>query len=56
MTHLLTWRDTENEPHEQWAYFSGPGAATISDTIKSQSGESIHKENNNLYTFITPYN
>jgi hypothetical protein len=56
MTHLLTWRDAENLSHEQWAYFSGPGASTISDTIKSQSGEAIHKENNNLYMFITPYN
>lgn len=56
MTHLLTWRDAENLLHEQWAYFSGPGASTIADTIKSQSGESIHKENNNLYMFITPYN
>lgn len=55
MTHLLTWRDAENDVHVQWAYFSGPGAATISDTIKSQSGESIHKENNNLHMFITPY-
>lgn len=56
MTHLLTWRDTENVSHEQWAYFSGPGTSTISDTIKSSSGEAIYAENNNLHSFITSYN
>ena len=56
MTHLLTWRDTENLQHEQWAYFSGPGISNISDTIKSSSGEAIYAENNNLYQFITSYN
>ena len=39
MTHLLTWRDAENISHEQWAFFSGPGTATISDTIKSSSSD-----------------
>lgn len=56
MTHLLTWRDQDGEVHEQWAYFSGPGTSTISDTLKSASGEAIYKENNNLHLFITSYN
>lgn len=56
MTHLLTWRDQDGEAHEQWAYFSGPGTSTISDTLKSASGEAIYKENNNLHLFITSYN
>jgi hypothetical protein len=55
MTHLLTWRDAENVLHEQWAYFSGPGNSTISDTIKSANGEAIYKENNNLHMFVTSY-
>ena len=56
MTHLLTWRDAENVQHEQWAFFSGPGNSTISNTIKSSSGEAIYSENNNLHSFITSYN
>ena len=56
MTHLLTWRDVENVQHEQWAFFSGPGNSNITDTLKSQTGEAIYKENNNLYMFVTPYN
>jgi hypothetical protein len=55
MTHELTWRDAENLSHTAWAYFSGPGTSTISDTIKSSSGEAIYKENNNLHMFITSY-
>lgn len=55
MTHLLTWRDAEKNTHEQWAYFSGPGTSKISDTIKSSTGESVYKENNNLHMFITTY-
>lgn len=55
MTHELTWRDAENLSHTAWAYFSGPGTSTISDTIKSQSAESIYNENNNLHMFITAY-
>jgi hypothetical protein len=55
MTHELTWRDAGNIPHTAWAYFSGPGTSTISDTIKSASGEAIYNENNNLYMFITAY-
>ena len=38
------------------AYFSGPGASTVQDTIKSSMGEAIYKENNNLHMFITAYN
>ena len=56
MTHKLTWRDAEKKEHTQWAYFSGPGTSTITDTIKSSSGEAIYKENNNLHMFITSYN
>lgn len=55
MTHELTWRDNENVSHTAWAYFSGPGTSTISDTIKSASGEAIYNENNNLHMFITAY-
>lgn len=56
MTHLITWRDAENVSHEQWAYFYGPGTSTISDALKSASGEAVYKENNNLHMFITSYN
>ena len=56
MTHLLTWRDAENVSHEQWAYFAGPGTSTISDTIKSSSGEALFSHNDNLYAFVTSYN
>ena len=55
MTHLIKWQDEEKQPIEQWAYFSGPGTSTITDTIKSASGEAIYKENNNLHLFITSY-
>lgn len=55
MTHELTWRDSENKERTAWAYFSGPGTSTISDIIKSASGEAIYKENNNLHMFITAY-
>ena len=55
MTHELTWRDAENVSHTAWAFFSGPGTSTISDTIKSADGEAIYKENNNLHMFITAY-
>ena len=55
MTHELTWRDAEYVSHTAWAYFSGPGTSTITDTIKSQGAEAIYQENNNLYMFITAY-
>mgnify|MGYP003311290318 CR=1 FL=1 len=55
MTHQLTWRDTEKVLHEQWSYFSGPGTSTVSDTVKSSTGEALYKENNNLNMFITSY-
>ena len=56
MTHLLVWRDAENQEHVQWSYFSGPGTATISDTVKSSSGEALFSHNDNLYAFVTSYN
>lgn len=56
MTHSITWRDIDGTQHSTLAYFSGPGTSTISDAIKSSSGEAIYKENNNLYMFITSYN
>ena len=56
MTHLITWRDAENNAHEQWAYFSGPGTSKISDATKSSSGYAKYLENNNLHMFITSYN
>ena len=55
MTHFLSWRDSFGSLHEQWSFFSGPGQALISDTIKSASGEAIFKQNENLHTIITPY-
>ena len=54
MTHYLKWNVGE-EKNEQWAYFSGPGASTISETIKSANGKPLYKENNNLHMFITTY-
>ena len=55
MTHYLKWK-TENSVEEQWAYFSGPGNAAISDAIKSSTGKPVYSENNNLHTFITTQN
>ena len=56
MTHMLTWRDSDGEVHEQWAYLSGPGTTMIYDVVKSSSGEALYKQNDNLHMFITPYN
>ena len=55
MTHYLKWENDGNVI-EQWAYFSGPGTASISDVIKSPSGKAIYSENNNLHTFVTSQN
>jgi hypothetical protein len=52
MTHYLRWKTDIGEV-EQWAYFSGPGTAAISDIIKSSTGKPVYRENNNLHTFIT---
>lgn len=54
MTHYLDIR-TKNGNISQWGYFYGPGTAKISDAVKSSTGKSLYTENNNLYTFITPY-
>lgn len=55
MTHYLKWKDSDTV-HEQWAYFSGPGTAAISDAVRSATGKPIYSENNNLHTFITTQN
>ena len=55
MTHYLKWKKDEEE-FSQWAYFSGPGARTISDVIKSATGKPVYSENNNLHLFITTQN
>lgn len=55
MTHYLKWK-TADRVVEQWAYFSGPGTAAISDAIKSSTGKPVYSENNNLHTFITTQN
>ena len=55
MTHYLRWK-IDDEIVEQWAYFSGPGTAAISDAIKSSTGKPLYSENNNLHTFITTQN
>ena len=54
MTHYLSW-EIEGETYFQWAYFYGPGASTIQDTVKSSTSKPLYSENNNLYMFITPY-
>ena len=55
MTHYLEWK-CGDEIIQQWAYFSGPGKSTISDTIQSATGKPLYKENNNLHIFITTQN
>jgi hypothetical protein len=55
MTHYLQW-NTFNGTVEQWAYFSGPGTATIADTVRSATGKPIYTENDNLHYFITSQN
>jgi hypothetical protein len=55
MTHYLKWNDGERD-YEQWAYFSGPGTSTITDTVRTATGKPIYSENNNLHTFITTQN
>jgi hypothetical protein len=55
MTHFLSW-ELENSSISQWAYFFGPGASIISDTIKSATGKPLYGENDNLHMFITTQN
>lgn len=55
MTHYLKWKNGENEVG-QWAYFYGPGAATISGVTRTATDKPIYSENNNLHTFITTQN
>ena len=55
MTHYLKWKYGDKIV-EQWAYFSGPGTAAITDVVKSASGRPIYSENNNLHTFVTTQN
>ncbi len=55
MTHYLEWQ-ANGKKYAQWAYFSGPGASAISDTVKSSTGKPVYNENNNLHMFITPQN
>ena len=55
MTHYLSWEHNGNNI-SQWAFFSGPGASAITDTIKSASGKPVYGENNNLHMFITTQN
>lgn len=56
MTHYLRWTSEDNEEHEQWAYFFGPGKATIQDTVRTATGRPVYSENNNLHMFITTQN
>lgn len=55
MTHLIKWEFNGVE-YEQWTYFSGPGNATIQDSIRSAGGRPLYKENNNLHLLVTGYN
>lgn len=55
MTHELEWK-SGNTTIKQWAYFSGPGTAAISDMVRTSTGKPIYSENNNLHTFITTQN
>lgn len=55
MTHYLKW-EVDGCTVNQWAYFSGPGTAAISDVIKSSTGKPLYSENNNLHTFVTTQN
>ena len=55
MTHLLKW-NVGNKICEQWAYFSGPGTAAITDAVRTASGKPLYSENNNLHTFVTTQN
>ena len=55
MTHYLKWISGD-KTIEQWAYFSGPGTAAISDVIRTATGKPVYSENNNLHTFITTHN
>lgn len=53
MSHEIQWIGADGLTHQQWMYFSGPGKSKIQDTIKSKTGETVYKENNNLYQLIT---
>lgn len=55
MTHYLKWISGD-KTIEQWAYFSGPGTAAISDVIRTATGKPVYSENNNLHIFITTHN
>lgn len=55
MTHMISWRDVEDNVYEQWASYSGTGKVTINEVNKSAQNETAYKENNILNMFITPY-
>ena len=55
MTHMISWRDAEDNMYEQWASYSGTGKVAINDVNKSAQNEAAYKENNILNMFITPY-
>lgn len=55
MTHYLKWKSGD-QIIEQWAYFSGTGAAAISDAVRTSTGKPLYSENDNLHTFITTQN
>ena len=55
MTHYLKWKSGDNIV-EQWAYFSGPGNSAISDSVRTATGKSIYRENNNFHIFVTTQN
>ena len=52
MTHFLEWEEND-EKFSQWAYFNGPATSAITDAVESNI---TYRENNNNYTFITPFN
>ena len=55
MTHYLKWKNGD-QIVEQWAYFSGTGAAAIADAVRTATGKPLYTENDNLHTFITTQN
>ncbi len=52
MTHELSW---DNGLTKHWAFLSGPGTQTITDTSKSTTVNPLYRERTSLYMFVTPY-
>lgn len=55
MSHQFVW-ETEENRYEQWGFLTGPGYSKIELSVESATAKALYRENDNLYTLVTPYN